>query len=73
MTNLSNEGSLQISLDHLSEANTWGPKCKVILEVIESMPYAMLRIANHLLGCQRIFANRYFHGCLHFRNRLNSS
>ena len=61
MAIFSTERSLQVSLDHLSDSQYLGAKVqrysKIILEVTESMHFAMLRIANHLQGHRETFEN----------------
>ena len=62
MAILSTERSLQVSPGHLSDSQYLGAKVQrysgTILEVTESMHFAMLRIANYLQGHRETFGNR---------------
>ena len=83
MTNLINERSHQISLDHLSESQYLGPKVQTYSES------NWINALCHVVPCQPAsrtpgnfckqtssnihMAGVHFHGCLRFQNRLNSS
>ena len=83
MTNLSTERSLRVLLDHLSDSQYLGAKVQsnyrsnwinALCHVAHSQPPSgALRNIFEQTSSNICMVGVYFHGCLCFQNRLNSS